>query len=149
MHSGRKVCKMWWDGSWMQTKTQIPTKLLLFGPCTMFLEICMQINSVVFALSRQINKQNLCENNLLCAGNKVFVTYRTQGERFKTCVWGFEPYRTQLGGFKPPCVRPCTTDGNPKLCYYKPNGQSYRLRRRGRDIIEGKSEWQQTCITFL
>jgi len=29
----------------------------------MFAEICMQIHSVVFALSRQINKQKLCENN--------------------------------------------------------------------------------------
>ena len=31
----------------------------------MLLEICMQIYSVVFALSRQINKQKVCENNLL------------------------------------------------------------------------------------
>jgi len=29
----------------------------------MFLEICMQIYSVVFALSRQIDKQKLRENN--------------------------------------------------------------------------------------
>jgi len=29
----------------------------------MFLEICMQIHSVVFALSRQINKQKICESN--------------------------------------------------------------------------------------
>jgi len=29
----------------------------------MFLEICMHIYSVVFALSRQINKQKVCENN--------------------------------------------------------------------------------------
>jgi len=29
----------------------------------MFLEICMQIHSVVFALRRQINKQKVCENN--------------------------------------------------------------------------------------
>jgi len=28
----------------------------------MFLEICMQIHSVAFALCRQINKQNICEN---------------------------------------------------------------------------------------
>jgi len=28
----------------------------------MLLEICMQICSVVFALSRQINKQKVCEN---------------------------------------------------------------------------------------
>jgi len=28
----------------------------------MFVEICMQIYSVVFALSRQINKQKVCEN---------------------------------------------------------------------------------------
>jgi len=29
----------------------------------MFLEICMQIHSVGFALSGQINKQKVCENN--------------------------------------------------------------------------------------
>jgi len=29
----------------------------------MFLEICLQIYSVVFALSRQINNQKVCENN--------------------------------------------------------------------------------------
>jgi len=29
----------------------------------MFLEICMQIYSVVFALSRQINKQKVRENS--------------------------------------------------------------------------------------
>jgi len=29
----------------------------------MFFEIRMQIYSVVFALSRQINKQKVCENN--------------------------------------------------------------------------------------
>jgi len=45
----------------------------------MFLEICMQIHSVVFALRRQINKQNVCENNLLCASNNVFVKYQAQG----------------------------------------------------------------------
>jgi len=27
------------------------------GPCTVFLEICMQIHSVVFALSRQITSK--------------------------------------------------------------------------------------------
>jgi len=26
MRSGRKVCKKWWDGFWMQTITQIPIK---------------------------------------------------------------------------------------------------------------------------
>jgi len=26
MRTGRKVCKKWWDGSWMQTITQISTK---------------------------------------------------------------------------------------------------------------------------
>jgi len=29
----------------------------------MFLEMCMQSHSVVFALSRHINKQKVCENN--------------------------------------------------------------------------------------
>ena len=65
MRSGRQVWKMWWDGFWMETITQISTKtqLLLFSPFTMLLEICMQIYSVVFALSRQMNKQKVCENN--------------------------------------------------------------------------------------
>jgi len=59
----------------------------------MLLEICMQIYSVVFALSRQINKQNVCENAWSpCEGNKVFVKYHAQG--------GFNPN-------PPHCVRPC------------------------------------------
>jgi len=29
----------------------------------MFLEIFMQVHSVIFALSRQNNKQKVCENN--------------------------------------------------------------------------------------
>jgi len=29
----------------------------------MFLEICMQIYAMVFAISRQINKQKVCENS--------------------------------------------------------------------------------------
>jgi len=46
----------------------------------MFLEICRQIHSVEFALSRQINKQKCVKTiNLLCAGNKVFVKYQAQG----------------------------------------------------------------------
>jgi len=49
----------------------------------MLLDICMQIHSVVFALSRQINKQQVYENiNLLCAGEKVFVKYQAQGAGF-------------------------------------------------------------------
>jgi len=46
----------------------------------MFVEICMHIHSVVFAISRQINKQKYAKTlNLLCAGNKVFVKYQVQG----------------------------------------------------------------------
>jgi len=46
----------------------------------MFLEICMQLYFLVFALRPQINKQKVCENNnLLCAGNKVFVKYHARG----------------------------------------------------------------------
>ena len=49
----------------------------------MFLEICIQIHFEVFALSRQVNKQKVKMYaktiNLLCAGNKIFVTYQTQG----------------------------------------------------------------------
>jgi len=57
----------------------------------MFLEICLHIHSVVFAVSRQINEQNECEKlKIRCAGNKVFVKYQTQG--------GCNP--------TPPCVRP-------------------------------------------
>jgi len=45
----------------------------------MLLEICVQIYSVVFALSRQINKQKVCENiSSTCEGNKVFVKYQAQ-----------------------------------------------------------------------
>jgi len=47
----------------------------------MFLEICMQIHSVVFATNRQINKQKLYAKTiyLLCAGKKYFVKYQAQG----------------------------------------------------------------------
>jgi len=45
-----------------------------------FLEICIQVYSVVFALRRQINKQKYVKTiNLLCEGNKVFVKYQAQG----------------------------------------------------------------------
>jgi len=37
--------------------------IITFGPFTTFFEICMQIYSVVFALSQKINKQKVCENN--------------------------------------------------------------------------------------
>ena len=41
----------------------------------------MQIHSLVFELSRQIKKQMYTKTiNLLCADNKDFVTYQTQGE---------------------------------------------------------------------
>jgi len=46
----------------------------------MFFEVCMQIHSVVFALSRKINKQKYAKIiNPLCAGNKVFVKYQAKG----------------------------------------------------------------------
>jgi len=60
----------------MQTIIQFPNKinLLVFGLFTIFLKICMQIHSVVFALSRQINKQKYAKtSNLLCEGNKNFL----------------------------------------------------------------------------
>jgi len=54
--------------------------ILLFGPLKMFLEICMQTHTLLFALSRQISKQKYAKTiNLLCAGNKVFVKYQAQG----------------------------------------------------------------------
>ena len=45
----------------------------------MFLKICIQNHFVVFALGRQINKQAVCENNFLCAVNKVSVKYQAKG----------------------------------------------------------------------
>jgi len=65
-----------------------------FGPFTIFLEICMQIHSVVFALNRQSNKQKVCENNYSPsrAGYTVFVKCQAQGGRVNP---------------NPPCVRPC------------------------------------------
>jgi len=49
----------------------------------MFLDICLHIHSVVFAISRHINKQKYAKTlNLRCAGNKVFVKYQAQGEGF-------------------------------------------------------------------
>jgi len=53
----------------------------------MFLEICTQIHSVVFAFRRQTtvtSKKYAKTINLLCAGNKVFAKYQAQG-------WGFNP----------------------------------------------------------
>jgi len=51
----------------------------------MFLKICVQTHSVVFALSRQINKQKFAKTiNPLCAGNKLFVKYQAQGGVFTT-----------------------------------------------------------------
>jgi len=45
----------------------------------MFFEIFMQIHSMVFALSQQINKQKVCGTvNLLWAGNKIFVKCEAQ-----------------------------------------------------------------------
>jgi len=53
----------------MQTITQIPTKtyILLFGPFTMFFELCMQIHYVGKLTSKKYAKTI----NLLCAGNKI------------------------------------------------------------------------------
>jgi len=46
----------------------------------MFLEICTQIHSVVFALNRQINKQTCAKTiNLLCKGNTIFVNIKLKG----------------------------------------------------------------------
>jgi len=59
----------------------------------MLLEICIDIHSLVFALSRQINKQKYAKTiNLLCAGNKVFEKHLAQ--------WGV------LTPKPPPCLRP-------------------------------------------
>jgi len=45
----------------------------------MLLELCMQIYSVVFALSRQINKQKYAKTfNFVCAGNTDFVKYQAE-----------------------------------------------------------------------
>jgi len=46
----------------------------------MFLEICMQSNSVVFLLSREINKQAYMKTiNLLCADNKDLKDIKLKG----------------------------------------------------------------------
>ena len=45
----------------------------------MFLEICMQIYSMAFALSWQINKKKYAKTVNLCAGNELFVKYQAQG----------------------------------------------------------------------
>ena len=53
--------------------------IITFDPFTMILEICMQIYSVIFALSRQINNQKYAKTfNFLCAGNKDFVKHQAQ-----------------------------------------------------------------------
>ena len=59
----------------------------------MYLEICMQIHSVVFALSRQINKQKVLRKQLISFAQviNVFVKFQAQGR-------GVNP--------NPPCVRP-------------------------------------------
>jgi len=45
----------------------------------MFLETRMQIYSMVFAISRQINKEKYAKTvNLVYVGNKVFVKYQAQ-----------------------------------------------------------------------
>jgi len=57
--------------------------IITFWPIKMFLEICMQIHTLLFALSRQINKQKYAKTiNLLFAGNKVFVKYQAQRGEF-------------------------------------------------------------------
>ena len=69
--------------------------IITFWPNALLLQICMEIHSVIFALSRQINKQMYAKTiNLLCSGNKIFVTYQTQrGVLILTPTL-------------PPCVRP-------------------------------------------
>jgi len=59
----------------------------------MFLEICGQIHTLLFALSRQINKQKYAKTfNLICANIKVFVKYQAQGGLTPTPT----PLRTPL-----------------------------------------------------
>jgi len=49
----------------------------------MFLENCMQIHSVVFALSLKLTSKKYAKTiNPLCAGNKVFINYQAQGVIF-------------------------------------------------------------------
>ena len=46
----------------------------------MFLEICMQSYSVVFALRQQNSKQNYAKSvNFLCTGDTDFAKYQAQG----------------------------------------------------------------------
>ena len=65
----------------------------------------MQIHSVLFALSRQIDKQKVCEYNtinVVCAGNQVFVKYQAQGGG----VNGKLKREVKPQPLPPPCVRP-------------------------------------------
>ena len=64
MRSGRKVCKSGEMVSRCRRYPRFPPKPNYYFLAKLFLEMFMHIHSVVFALSRQINKQKICENNL-------------------------------------------------------------------------------------
>jgi len=65
MRSGWRGCKkvVRWFLDADDNPDSLQNLIISFSPFTKFLEICMQILSVVFALSRQINNQKLRENN--------------------------------------------------------------------------------------
>jgi len=73
-----KVLKWFLDGDHNPDSHQ--NRINFFGLFTLFLETCLQIHSVVFALSRKISKEIYTKTiSFLSADNKVFVTYQAQG----------------------------------------------------------------------
>ena len=57
-----------------------------FGPFTLFLEICMQIHFVVFALSRQINKQKICKTLWEPVYDIFVLQFRPEKQQFSVAL---------------------------------------------------------------
>jgi len=110
MGSGRKVRKKRWFLDVDNDTDSHRNLIISFGPSTMFLEICMQIHSVVFGLSRQINKKKYAETiNRFCQGNNVFVKYQLMG--------GFNPNPPLLAYILVPNGFNCL-DHDSIVCYF-------------------------------
>jgi len=75
MRSVQKVRKKWWDGTWMQTISQIHTKtcyyFLAHLQCSLNFA-CKFIPLIWHLVSKLTSKRYAKTINLLCAGNKVF-----------------------------------------------------------------------------
>ena len=93
----------------------------------MFFEICMQIYPVVFALSRQINNQKVCENN------KQLISF---AQVIKFCK-----ISSSRGGLTPTplCVRPCAhgSISERDLCRTKITTQHNSLNTRIKTPLAG------------